>query len=355
MIVSQVKLSGFRSYDLSSFTFKDGANIIWGPNARGKTNLLEGIMLLSGAYSWRTRRRGELINFQSQSAVIEGAVEARSRLFDIKITMPLRGKAGYSVNGVGGKRQYELSDYFRCVLFCPEDLSIVKGGPEIRRRFMNTALSQLRPRYAAILGEYSKLMDMKQYMLKESQSMTMLPEVNERMIYYSAELINYRARFLLELSRESEIIHRRISSGLERLELKYKTVSNIPDPTAGPEVLREYLREHMQTHFEAEVESRSLLSGAHKDDIEIFINGSAARSFASQGQARTAALSLKLGERELFRLDGGEYPVLLLDDVLSELDQTRSKFIASAAVGGQTIITCCTPPDVFDGANVISV
>lgn len=355
MIITGISVEGYRSYDRAEFSFQDGSNIICGENARGKTNLLEAVMLLSGAYSWRSRKRGDLINLNRDRASIKGTVEARNRIFDIAINMPLKGKTSYSVNGVSQKRQYELSDYFRCVLFCPEDLSIVKGGPEKRRRFMDTAISQLRPRYAAILGEYQKLMEIKQFILKEGGSIELLPEVNERMVYYSAELIGYRAKFLKELSRESEIIHRDISDGRERLELEYKTVSTVKDPTCPAEILREQLREHMTSHAEAERQSRSLLSGAHKDDIEILINGFSARGFASQGQTRTAALSLKFGERELFRLDSGEYPVLLLDDVLSELDMTRSRFVASAAVGGQTIITCCDPPELFEGANVIKI
>lgn len=355
MIIREASVEGFRSYQKSGFSFKDGANIVWGENARGKTNLLEAIMLLSGSYSWRSRKRGDLISFTSSQAVIRGSVESRGRDFDMIIKLPLKGKAAYLVNGVSQKRQYDMSEYFKCVLFCPDDLYLVKGGPEKRRRFVDTALCQLRPRYAAILAEYNKLMEIKQYILKEGGEAAFLPEINERMIYYSSELIHYRAVYLAELSREAEIIHRDISQGMEKLELRYKTVSEIPDPTAGAEQLRPYLSRHMESHAEAEAQSRSLLSGAHKDDVEIMINGYSARSFASQGQTRTAALSMKFGERELFRIDTGEYPVLLLDDVLSELDPGRSSFVASAAVGGQTIITCCTPPDMFMGANVIAL
>lgn len=355
MIIDRVALRGFRSYTDSAFSFKDGVNIIWGENARGKTNLLEGIMLLSGAASWRTRKRGDLIHFQREAAAVEGSVEARGRSFDIAIRMPLRGKTAYTVNGVAQKRQYDLSEYLRCVLFCPDDLYLVKGGPDKRRRFMDTALGQLRPRYAAILAEYQKLCEMKQFILKDGGSMTVLPEINDRMVYYGAEIVHYRGAFLFELSREAEIIHRNISKGYEKLELRYKTVSSVDDPSLPPERLRDCLKAHMDSHWEAEMQSRSLLSGPHRDDIEICINGQPARAFASQGQARTAALSMKFGERELFRLDSGEYPVLLLDDVLSELDEGRAAFVASEAVGGQTILTCCTPPDLFPGAHVIAI
>lgn len=201
MIIDRVALRGFRSYTDSAFSFKDGVNIIWGENARGKTNLLEGIMLLSGAASWRTRKRGDLIHFQREAAAVEGSVEARGRSFDIAIRMPLRGKTAYTVNGVAQKRQYDLSEYLRCVLFCPDDLYLVKGGPDKRRRFMDTALGQLRPRYAAILAEYQKLCEMKQFILKDGGSMTVLPEINDRMVYYGAEIVHYRGAFLFELSR----------------------------------------------------------------------------------------------------------------------------------------------------------
>ena len=355
MRIDRLTLKGFRSYEDQTFDFRDGANIVWGDNARGKTNLLEGILLLSGSSSWRTRKRGELINFYKDAARIDGVLRSRERSFDVSVRMPLRGKTSYLVNGVTQKHKYELSDYFRCVLFCPDDLSLVKGGPEKRRRFVDMALSQLRPRYAAILTEYNKLMDIKTYLFKEGGVAAYLPEVNRQMVHYGAELIRYRALFLQELSREAEIIHRDISRGLERLALSYKTVSNIDEPTADVETLRERLETHMREHTDAEITTKTLLSGPHKDDIVIKINGVEARSFASQGQARTAALSMKFGERELFRLDSGEYPVLLLDDVLSELDQSRSTYVASAAVGGQTIITCCEPPDLFKDANVIRI
>ena len=354
MIVENIALEGFRSYDAAAFGFKDGVNIVWGENARGKTNLLESVMLLSGSGSWRTRKRGDLINFYKDRASIVGHVLTRDRAFEIGIRMPLKGKNTFTVNGVAQKRQYDLSEYLRCVLFCPEDLYLVKGGPEKRRRFIDIALGQLRPRYAAILAEYNNLCDMKQILLKDG-AMTVMPEINARMVHYGAEIVHYRGAFLAELSREAEIIHRSISKGYERLELRYKTVSTVEDPTLPVELLRQRLQDHMDSHWEAEEQSRSLLSGPHKDDIEILINGQPARVFASQGQARTAALSLKFGERELFRLDSGEYPVLLLDDVLSELDEGRAAFVASAAVGGQTIITCCTPPDLFPDANIIAI
>ena len=355
MTIDGLTLDGFRSYDRSSFSFKEGVNIVWGENARGKTNMLEGIMLLSGSTSWRSRKRGDLINFYRARASIEGRISARSRTFDVKISMPLNGKTSYSVNGVSIKKQHDLSEYLKCVLFCPDDLYLVKGEPEKRRRFMDTALCQLRPRYAACLSEYNQLLKLKQLMLKEGEDKRMLPVVNERLIYYGAELIHYRNAFLTELTREAEIIHRGISRGAERLELRYKTVSTIEDPSMSTDMLRDRLSKHMDSHMEAELKTGSMLSGAHKDDIEILINGQSARSFASQGQTRTAALALKFGERELFRIDSGEWPILLLDDVLSELDESRSTFVASSAVGGQTIITCCTPPTIFNEANIISI
>lgn len=355
MRVNGLTLDGFRSYDRSSFSFKDGVNIVWGENARGKTNMLEGIMLLSGSASWRSRKRGDLINFNREKAVIDGNISARSRDFDIRITIPVSGKAAYTVNGVSLKKQHDLSEYLKCVLFCPDDLYLVRGEPEKRRRFMDTALCQLRPRYAACLSEYNQLAKLKQLMLKEGEDRRMLPVVNERLVYYGAEIIHYRAAFLGELTREAENIHRGISRGAERLELRYKTVSTVEDPFMPAEMLRERLERHMESHLEAELKTGSMLSGPHKDDIEILINGQPARSFASQGQTRTAALALKFGERELFRIDSGEWPILLLDDVLSELDESRSTFVASSAVGGQTIITCCTPPTIFEDANIIAI
>lgn len=210
---------------------------------------------------------------------------------------------------------------------------------------MDTALCQLRPRYAAALAEYHRLYDHKTRILRDSEErpdlLELLPDFNERMVRFGAVLVHYRRQFAEALNRYAARHHRECSGGRERLEITYQTVSSVTDPAAEVEVLTEQLRAHMESHQGAERASRMCLSGPHKDDLVITIDGREAKFYSSQGQTRTAALALKLAEREIYQNATGEYPVLLLDDVLSELDPRRQEFVLNRIAGGQVFITCC--------------
>ena len=231
------------------------------------------------------------------------------------------------------------------MFFCPDDLYLIREGAAARRRFMDTALCQLRPRYAAALAEYHRLYDHKTRILRDSEErpdlLELLPDFNERMVRFGAVLIHYRQQFAEALARYAARHHRECSGGKEQLEIAYQTVSSVTDPAADIEVLTEQLRAHMESHQAAERASRMCLSGPHKDDLIITIDGREAKSFSSQGQTRTAALAMKLAEREIYQNATGEYPVLLLDDVLSELDPRRQEFVLNRIAGGQVFITCC--------------
>ena len=203
----------------------------------------------------------------------------------------------------------------------------------------------MRPRYAAALAEYHRLYDHKTRILRDSEErpdlLELLPDFNERMVRFGAVLVHYRRQFAEALNRYAARHHRECSGGRERLEITYQTVSSVTDPAAEVEVLTEQLRVHMESHQGAERASRMCLSGPHKDDLVITIDGREAKSYSSQGQTRTAALALKLAEREIYQNATGEYPVLLLDDVLSELDPRRQEFVLNRIAGGQVFITCC--------------
>ena len=210
---------------------------------------------------------------------------------------------------------------------------------------MDMSLSQLRPKYAEALAEYTRLYEHKTRILRDSgdhpRLLDMLPEFNERMCRTGAVLVGYRARFCQALHGFAAQAHAECSGGRETLALAYQTVSGIENPLAGQAEVEAALREHMQRHSDAELASRLCLSGPHKDDIEVTVNGLAARQFCSQGQVRTAALALKLAEREIHKNAFGEYPVMLLDDVLSELDPRRQEYVLNRIAGGQIFITCC--------------
>lgn len=345
MIVKALELEQFRNYIRFQAEFHPRVNLIYGENAQGKTNLLEAIAYLSSARSHRARYDREMIRLDGEEAMIRGAVESRRREFLLEARLARGRRRQLFSNGVRLKTAGELSGILNTVLFCPEDLLLIREGAAARRRFMDTALCQLRPRYAAALAEYHRLYDHKTRILRDSEErpdlLELLPDFNERMVRFGAVLVHYRRQFAEALNRYAARHHRECSGGRERLEITYQTVSSVTDPAAEVEVLTEQLRAHMESHQGAERASRMCLSGPHKDDLVITIDGREAKSYSSQGQTRTAALALKLAEREIYQNATGEYPVLLLDDVLSELDPRRQEFVLNRIAGGQVFITCC--------------
>ena len=344
MIVKRIALSGFRNYDFETVEFDPGTNVIAGENAQGKTNLLESVYMLSSGRSFRTRFDRELVGFEFSSADILADVYSHGR----EQTINIRLHPGYAkkimVNGVK-KTAGELGEVINTVLFCPDDLNIIKEGAAVRRKLLDNAISQIRPRYAELLTEYNRLYEHKTRILKDWREkpslLDTLDDFSDSMCRVSAQLIRYRAAYTKRLSETAAPIHGDFSAGRESLGIEYKTVGTVRDTFASAKEIYYDLCEHQESHRQAELDSQQVLSGAHKDDLNILINGAAAKSFASQGQTRTAALSLKLAEREILLAETGEYPILLLDDVLSELDTKRQEFVLNRIGGGQTIITCC--------------
>ncbi len=345
MIIERLELDFFRNYLHAEAEFAPGVNVIWGDNAQGKTNLLEAVAYLSSARSHRARYDRELIQFGVDHAFLKGEVLSRSRHFTMEAKLHRGERRQLLSNGVKLKTAGELGEIFNTVLFCPEDLSLIRDGAAQRRRFLDDAICQLRPKYAAAVAEYRRLYDQKTRILRDWEEkpslLDTLDDYNLRMAQVGAVIIHYRAHFVRRMRELAPPIQADFSGGREKLSLRYETVSTLKDPEAQPKVLLEELLEHQQSHRRAELESRQCLSGPHKDDLAVEIDGQVARQFASQGQTRTAVLSLKLACRELFREDTGEWPVLLLDDVLSELDARRQAFVLERISGGQVLITCC--------------
>ncbi|MBR6839898.1 MAG: DNA replication/repair protein RecF [Oscillospiraceae bacterium] len=344
MIVRRIALNGFRNYDFETADFDAGTNVICGENAQGKTNLLEAVYMLAMGRSFRTRFDRELVSFGSEGADILADVYSHGREQTVNLRLTPGRPKRILVNSVK-KTAGELSDTVNAVLFCPDDLNLIKEGAAVRRRLMDNAISQIRPRYAEILSDFNRLFENKTRILKDWRDkpslLDTLDEFSDGMARASAQLIRYRAAFADRLQEAAAPIHREFSDGLEELEIVYKTVSTVRDPFAPAKEIYYDICDHQEKHRQAELDSAQCLTGAHKDDLEISVNGRSARSFASQGQTRTAALSLKLAEREIFLKETGEYPILLLDDVLSELDSRRQEFVLNRIGGGQTLITCC--------------
>lgn len=349
MKLRRIALDGFRNYTDFTANFSPGVNVIWGENAQGKTNLLEAIGFLSGARSHRARGDKELISFHRDRGTITAEVTSRGRDFLLEVHLFRGARRRLFVNHVKCKTAAELGGIVQTVLFCPEDLALIKAGAAERRSFLDHAICQLRPRYAEALAQYSKLLDHKTRILRDWEKhpslLDVLEDFNEAMARAGALVIHYRAHFVRKLAEKAAQIQTEFSGGRETLALHYATVSTVRDPLGPTVELYEDLRRHQDSHAKAERDARSCLSGPHKDDLVARINGQPARQYASQGQTRTAALSLKLAERELFRDDTGQWPILLLDDVLSELDARRQDFVLRRITGGQVILTGCEAPD----------
>lgn len=346
MLLNSLYLRNFRNYSETKAQFVDGVNLIVGDNANGKTNLLEGITYLSAGRAFRTRREQELIAFGAEFAELSAEISSQEREQTVRaVLFQGRRLRQLWLNGIKQKTASELVGVLTTVLFCPEDLLLLKKGAAPRRKLLDHVICQLRPNYDAALTEYGRLLEQKIALLhdwRENPSLLqILPEYNTRMAQVGALIISYRARFVKALEECASAYHAEFSGDKEHLTLQYQTVSNIEDPFAPPETLRQLLTEHQQRHERAELDSSQCLSGPHKDDLVAAINGLSVAAFASQGQTRTAMISIKLAQRELLRRDSGEIPILLLDDVLSELDTARQDFLLNRLDCGQVFITCC--------------
>ena len=348
MQLNELNLRSFRNYGEASLAFDPGVNLIVGQNAQGKTNLLEAIGYLGSGRSFRAQKTAEMVRFGDDFGEIRGTVFSQGRDQDLRWLLFSASRPRQIFrNGAKKKSASEIVGVLPTVLFCPEDLMVLKTGASQRRRMGDSVLCQLRPNYDAALTEYHRILDQKSRILKDHFDhpavLEILPEYNARLCQVGALLISYRARFYDSLGKAAARFHDQFSGGKEEFRLEYKTVSNISDPFAGISQLNQMLQEHLDRHYRAELESGMCLTGPHKDDFEVSLSGINLKSFGSQGQTRTAAISLKLAQRELMAREFGEEPVLLLDDVLSELDSGRQDFVLNQIVSGQVFITCCEP------------
>ena len=348
MNILELRLRDFRNYEDLQLEFDPGVNLIVGDNAQGKTNLLEAISYLGSGKSFRAQKTGEMIRFGAEFADLEGDVFSQERKQTLRWVLFDRGRPRQLWRNGGKKKSAaDIAGVLPTVLFCPEDLMILKLGASQRRRFGDLALCQLRPNYDAALTEYNRILEQKSRILKDHFEnpalLEILPEYNTRLCQVGALLISYRARFYESMSRAAGSYHELFSGGTEEFVLDYKTVSTVTDPFAPVATLVEQLQDHLQRHYRAELESAQCLTGPHKDDFTVTLSDIDLKAYGSQGQTRTAAISLKLAQRELMGREFGEEPVLLLDDVLSELDPGRQDFVLNQIVSGQVFITCCEP------------
>ncbi len=346
MSLLEIELVNWRSYTGARVEFDPGINLILGENAQGKTNLLEAVCMLSLGRSFRTRTAGELIRMGADYAEIQADVLSEQRRQQLRMVLfSDRRRRILQRNGIKQKTFSGMAGILHTVLFCPEDLQLLRAGSAGRRRLIDDALCQLRPAYAQLLSEYQRLEEQKSRILKDRYEkpdlLRSLPDYNERMAQTGAGLIFLRARYLQALDRAARVYHSELSGGREELQLQYRTVSGIGDPLAPRQELAQQLLRHIGERQAAELDAGSCLTGPHRDDFTASLGELPIKTYASQGQTRTAAIAIKLAEREILGRAFGQDPVLLLDDVLSELDAARQDYVLNRLGNGQVFITCC--------------
>ncbi len=330
MFIQELTLTQFRNYAGLSLTFDEPINLFVGNNAQGKTNVLESIYVLALAKSHRTARDRELILWDADYATIRSEVKRRYGSVRLEIQLTSKGKKA-KINGLEQRKLSEYIGALNVVMFAPEDLAIVKGVPAGRRRFLDMEIGQVSPTYLYHLSNYNKVVAQRNQLLKDlaakkSSSLEMLPIWNTQLADLTVKLLKKRFEFIRKLESWAREIHAGITDGKETLSLHYENttpVTDMMDAAAGFEAMMASLEEL----FEREKLRGSTLIGPHRDDFSIRINGMDVQTYGSQGQQRTSALSLKLAEIELIKEEVGEYPVLLLDDVLSELDEHRQTLL----------------------------
>lgn len=352
MYVCRLDLENFRSYTAQTVAFSEGVNLIWGNNAQGKTNLLEALFFCAVTRSFRGATDKELVHRGASGYRVDLDFFARGRPQHFQVLCQ-KGRKEFFLNGVPQQKRRQVVGALKCVLFAPEHLSLVKSGPGERRRFIDMSLCQLRPAYYGALQSYQKLLEQKNVLLKRMEGRTdmapMLELYNEKLAAFAADIISMRGAYLQHLQHYGSQVQLDLSGGAEVLSLDYQPSPRVPPDMGKPEMQKEIVRE-MSRHMERELLLRSSLVGCHRDNFDIRINGYSARSYGSQGQQRSCVLALKMAECNIFKELYGEYPVLLLDDVMSELDSRRKQYILGHISDRQVILTGCER-EVFEGLH----
>lgn len=343
MYIEELSLVNYRNYDRLTIHFDHKVNVILGENAQGKTNLMEAIYVLGFTKSHRTPRDKELIQWDAEYGKIKGRVFKKNRSLPLEVIFSSKGKKA-KFNHIEQKR---LSDYIgslNIVMFAPEDLNLVKGSPQEKRRFIDMEIGQIEPVYIYHLNQYQKILKQRNALLKDLQrrrtkDTTMLQIYTEQLAEHGAAILFRRFRFLKKLREWAVPIHLQISRDQENLKIDYLSKVDVSESMDMEKMRDTYLTEFNRKE-ESEIERGTTLIGPHRDDLVFTVNDRNVQHFGSQGQQRTTALSLKLAEIELIYQEVGDYPVLLLDDVLSELDDYRQSHLLNAIQGKvQTFVT----------------
>lgn len=332
MYIKKIQLNNFRNYKKQEIELSKEINLFFGDNAQGKTNILESIFLCAIGKSFRAKKEKELINLDEKYATIEIDFEKADRSGKIKIE--LNDKKTIYINGIKQNKLSDILGKINVVMFSPDDIEILKSGPAKRRRFLNIMISQLRPKYMYNLNMYIKAVEQRNNYLRqidlENKNKELLDVWDEKVAEYGYEVYKYRNEFIDKIKEKINRHHKEITENKEEIKIKY---------ISDCESKEKYIEELKKTRGQ-DIAKGYTTKGVHRDDIYIYINGKQVNIYGSQGQNRTVILSLKLAELEIIKEDIGEYPILLLDDFMSELDQKRRENFLKNINNTQILITC---------------
>ena len=343
MFIKQLHLKNFRNYEQLEVQFENKVNVILGENAQGKTNVMESIYVLALAKSHRTTNDKDLIRWDTEYAKIEGRIQKNHGSLPMELIVSKKGKKAI-YNHIEQKKLSQYVGNMNVVMFAPEDLNLVKGSPQIRRSFIDMEIGQISPVYLHEVGQLNKILKQRNHYLKQMQikkqtDETMLDILTEQFIQSATKIVRKRFEFLHLLQNRATPIHEGISRELEKLKIRYKPSVEVSEEQDLSKMINIYENKYNQVK-QREIDRGVTLFGPQRDDLLFFVNDRDVQTFGSQGQQRTTALSIKLAEIELIHDEIGEYPILLLDDVLSELDHFRQSHLLNTIQGKvQTFVT----------------
>ncbi|MBR3614316.1 MAG: DNA replication/repair protein RecF [Clostridia bacterium] len=348
MHIKNILLENFRNYDNQEIELNENINIIYGNNAQGKTNIIESVFLCAYGKSFRAKKDQELIKFDKENCKVEVSYSKIDREGTIKAE--IRDKKTFFANGVKQNKISDIIGKINIVIFTPDDIEIIKDGPQKRRRFLDMMISSLRPNYLHLLNSYNKILEQRNNYLRqiklENKNPSMLDIWDEQLSEYSFKIFEYRKYFVDKISNSIEDIHSLITkSGKEGIKIKY--ISNSKN--------KESFLENLKKSRTVDIKKGFTATGVHRDDFMIYINSRPVSIFGSQGQQRTAILTLKLCELKIVKEEIGDTPILLLDDYMSELDENRRTSFLENIKGNQVIITCTDRIDLENESSIYYV
>lgn len=357
MICREIELKNFRNIIDEKISFNEGINVIHGENAQGKTNIIEAIYIFARGKSFRAFKDRELINFNSSIAYARLVYSKKDGECELGVEIPKSPTKKFYRNKVKVEKTADIIGEFRAVLFCPSHLGIIKDSPSVRRKFLDIAISQLRPIYIKMLAKYNSVLENRNSILKMNDEQRrdfegMLDIYSEELATLSADIAQIRIEYAKKLDKHVKRYFEEMTNGREMPKISYETNANECD-FESRDILKEKYLSLLKENRERELKYGATLFGIHKDDLKIEINSKDARFYSSQGQQRSLALAMKLAEGEISKESTGEYPVFLLDDVLSELDENRKRYILSNIEKRQVIITTCENT-AFEGVENVN-